>query len=238
MPLRKALHIVQIADQLAKYCYPHADVMEIDQIPADVFELLNLDPSISKLLEKPVRDAISRAIFFADGNSRRPSALPRRFLRPLRGIEAANAAASAQNTEPRVAIDEDLVGKLFSQEVPEIFNNNGAKSNITGQRHARFSTSATSAGIQKCISAIKAHQDELNLNTETRSISAMTIKSFMANLQSLCGPTELIEIAQMVETRKMVIGIRAPAWRPNAAPKPHPRPLPPVVWPRPMSRAC
>src|SRR5262249_51753839 len=30
LPLRKSLHIVQIANQLAKYCFPHGDRVEID----------------------------------------------------------------------------------------------------------------------------------------------------------------------------------------------------------------
>ena len=40
LPLRKAVHIVQIANQLAKYCYPHSDRMEIDTVSDDVFSLL------------------------------------------------------------------------------------------------------------------------------------------------------------------------------------------------------
>ena len=53
LPLRKALHIMQIANQLVKYCYSHTDCMEIDAVAPEAFELLNLDPSLSKLLEKP-----------------------------------------------------------------------------------------------------------------------------------------------------------------------------------------
>ncbi|HZK81365.1 MAG TPA: hypothetical protein VFC46_09870, partial [Humisphaera sp.] len=202
--------IVQIANQLVKYCYSHTDCMEIDAVAPEAFELLNLEPSLSKLLEKPVRDAVSKAIFFADGNSKRSAAASRRFLRPLTGDHAAHVAALTGQADPRVALDDATIAKLFSVEnAIELSNNNGPKGSMVGVKHGRFSTSATACGIGKCVSAIKAHHEELGLSVETRSTAAMTVKSIMANLQELSTPTETIEVAQMVEGGRLTLAIRA-----------------------------
>jgi putative nucleotidyltransferase with HDIG domain len=209
LPLRKALHIVQIANQLVKYCYSHVDCMEIDTVAPEAFELLNLEPSLSKLLEKPVRDAVSKAIFFADGNSKRPAAAPRRFLRPLSGPHAVHVANLTAPPEPRVEQDDAMIAALFSRDAQELSNNNGARGSMAGVDHGRFSTSATAAGIQKCVGAVKAHLDALGLSIETRSTVAMTVKSLMANLQGVCTPTETIEVAQRVEGGRLTVGIRA-----------------------------
>ena len=136
LPLRKAVQIVQIANQLAKYCFPYADVMEIEQVSEEGFALLNLEPSLAKLLDKPIRDAMSKAIFFAEGNTRMPSAAPRRFLRPLRGEAAKTAAAGAG--QPSVVEESALFTRLFSDEAPELYNNNGPKQALTGLKHAGF----------------------------------------------------------------------------------------------------
>jgi putative nucleotidyltransferase with HDIG domain len=210
LPLRKALHIVQIANQLVKYCYSHTDSMEIDAVSPEAFELLNLEPSLSKLLEKPIRDAVSKAIFFADGNSKRPAAAARRFLHPLTGDHAAQVAATPGQIEPRIGQDDATIARMFSfDDAIELSNNNGSRDSMVGVKHGRFSTSATASGIQKCVSAVRAHQDELGLSVETRMTAAMTVKSVLANLQSLCTPTELIEVAQMVDGARLTLAIRA-----------------------------
>jgi putative nucleotidyltransferase with HDIG domain len=209
LPLRKALHIVQIANQLVKYCYSHTDWMEIDEVSPEAFELLRLEPSLSKLLEKPVRDAVSKAIFFAEGNTKRPAVAPRRFLRPLSGSAAGYVASATGKAEPRVAQDDALMATLFADGIPVLSNNTSAKS-MTGVKHGRFSTSATAAGIQKCITAVKAHQDELGLSIEARSTAGMTVKSILSNLQSLSTPADTIEVAQMSEDGQLTLAIRAP----------------------------
>lgn len=208
VPLRKALHCVQIANQLVKYCYPYTDQMEIDAISSETYELLNLEPSLSKLLEKPVRDAISKAIFFADGNAKRPSTAPRRFIRPLTGAKAIEAMG--MQGEPRIGQDDELASRLFSSDAPELSSNTVSRAASASVRHARFSTSATAAGIQKCLGALKAHQDEMELSVETRSTFGMTVKTLLANLQPLSTPTERIEVAQLIEGRKLTLAVRAP----------------------------
>ena len=78
--------MLQIANQLAKYCYPYCDQMQIEKLPDETFALVGLEPSIMKLLNSRMKQTIGRAIFFADSNNdQQKAATPRRFLRPLTG---------------------------------------------------------------------------------------------------------------------------------------------------------
>ena len=61
-----------------------------------------------------MRDAVSKAIFFADGNSKRSAAASRRFLRPLTGNHAAHVAALTGQPDLRVAQDDATIAELFS----------------------------------------------------------------------------------------------------------------------------
>jgi len=207
--LRKALHLVQIANQLVKYCYPHSDVMEIDAVGDEAFELLSFEPSLAKLLDKPVRDAISKAMYFADGNSRRPGAA-RRFLRPICGIEAARIAGAPDGAEPRVGIDDAWVEQLFSDEATELCGESLRIPKVTGIPHARFTVPATAPGLQRCLTVAREHQDNLNIPLEIRSLSAFTLKSLLPNLLPLAKAGETIEVIQSMHNHQLTLAIRTP----------------------------
>ncbi|HEX3983534.1 MAG TPA: HDOD domain-containing protein, partial [Acidisoma sp.] len=143
LSLRKALHVVQIADQLAKYCYAHADCVEINAIPDDVFELLGLEPSLPKLLDEKMRAAIGRAIFFAEANSQHAIARPGRFLRPLSADAARELLNAAPGGELRVDQDDAAITAMFSAHVPALddnaVDNNEIPSIARSIAHARLS---------------------------------------------------------------------------------------------------
>ncbi len=210
LPLRKALHIVQIANQLVKYCFPHLDAMEVDAVGNEAFDLLGLNSSLAKLLDKPVRDAITRAMFFAESNTRRPAGAPRRFMRPVPSAEAVRIAALSDGPEPRIGINDALIGELFSSDVPDVSASAASQARLSSMPHIRCTTSATSAGIPKCLAIVKAHLDELNLPLETRSVACATLKSLLPNLQSIMTASETIEVAQRRQEGRLTIAVRSP----------------------------
>jgi hypothetical protein len=209
--LRKAVHIVQIANQLAKYCFPYADRMEIDVVGDEAFALLGLEPLLEKLLDAPAQAAISRAIHFADSNTRRPATAPRRFLRPLNGAEAVRAAAAPCRAGNGVQVDDEAVAALFGPDIPKFnFRDAGATStNPRGAADARFITETTIGALRKCQQALRAHQDEMDLPTEGRQAAALTVRSLLSNLLPLASAADAIEVTQLQRGRQIVIGVRS-----------------------------
>jgi putative nucleotidyltransferase with HDIG domain len=208
--LRKALHIVQIANQLAKYCYPHTDRMEIYTVADEVFAMLGLEPSMSKLLTGAVRDAISRAVFFATENTRRPATAPRRFLRPLTKDEASRFLSTPAERESRIVEDEAAIAALFSPDVQELTVNAQNIPEADGLTHARFKTAASSTSIETCLLGLKAHRDTLGLSAVMKSAVTLTVQSLLPNLLPLSSPEDKIEVAQAMQDGLFSLAIRAP----------------------------
>ncbi|HET6251327.1 MAG TPA: HDOD domain-containing protein [Tepidisphaeraceae bacterium] len=210
LPLRKAVHIVQIANQLAKYCYSHADQMDIDAVPDEVFALLGMEPSLPKLLSGGVRDAIGKAIIFATTNSRRAASAPRRFMRPLAKDAAAALLATPASGEARVVVDEELVASAFSAESREVRIQGDSGPKLAGVAHARFVTPANPASIEKCITAVLSHQEELGMPLDARSAASLTIRSLLPNLLALNSKEESIELSQKFEGGRLTLALRTP----------------------------
>lgn len=212
--LRKAVHLLQIANQLTKFCYPYSDQMEIEQVSDETFSLLGLEPSLSKLLDGAVRAAITRAVFFADANTRRPAAAPRRFLRLLSGEAAKAAIASPPSSEPRVEEDDGAIGTLLALDVPELrFSSDGTADGprvTKGSDTLRFTCAATPVAVEKCLKSVREHQDVMDLPPDSRSAAALIVRSLLPNLLPLHTPSETIEVGQWCENRKLKIAVRAP----------------------------
>lgn len=209
--LRKAVHLLQIANQLTKFCYPYSDQMEIETISDETFAMLGMEPSLSKLLDGPVQSAITRAIFFADANTRRPAAAPRRFLRLHTGHAAKAAISASTGSEPRVAQDDAAIKTLMDSQVQEVHfsadGTAGSAGSLKGVDAARFTCAATAASVEKCLKAVREHQDQLDLPAETRSAAAMIVRSLLPNLLSLQTPNETIELVQSCEARKLKLAL-------------------------------
>jgi hypothetical protein len=211
MPLRKSLHIMQIANQLAKYCYPHSDRMEIDAVSDEVFSLLGLEPSLPKLLTDDVRKAIGKAIFFATASTHRPAGAPRRFLRPLGRDEAIRVLASPAQGEPGVVQDDSLAAILFGDGAREFRIQGDAAPDAAGVAHARLVIGGvTPLAMEQCLAAAVQHQEKMDMDVEARSAATLTIKSLLANLLPMSAKEDTIEVAQLIEGRRMTLAVRAP----------------------------
>lgn len=209
--IRKAIHLVQVANQLSKFCYPHSNHMQIDEISDEIFSMLGLEANLPKLLTGNVRDAVSRAIFFANENSKRPTSASRRFMRPIGANEAKRLVAdSSGGGEPRVVEDEALIADAFSSEAKQIKIDVGPTPMIKGVPHAHFLCPLTPANIERCVTAARAHQRELELSPDAHAPAEVAVKSFIPNLLGLASPGDVVEITQKISDHHLVLGIRTP----------------------------
>ena len=118
--LHQAVYLVQIANQLAKYCYVYGDETEIDAVSDAAFESLGLKNDLFALLDTDVRAAASRAIFFATEGSARPPTAVRRFLTLHRGESAVKLLETAKRSQVAPTVELlDSTDDLFDAPEPD-----------------------------------------------------------------------------------------------------------------------
>ncbi len=224
--IRTAAILVHLANQLAKYCYVHSQDMEIDIIPDDLFRSVNLAGPLTRLLSNRMRQAISRAIFFADESSpHRPIGAVRRFLRfcPKNEIPLVmSPARSSSFLEPRVHVagerpeamfDEkstvidctSRLGRRFDPLSPTI------KEAIRSQSFIHFSATAVPNAIDAIVTCACAHLDALHLDSSTRMAARLIVRRMLPNLVEIADPTEPVELLQRLDRGILYLAVRCPA---------------------------
>jgi putative nucleotidyltransferase with HDIG domain len=202
-PLHQAMYLVQIANQLAKYCYVYQDETEIDAITEDAYNMVGLPHELTTLLTPEVRAAASRAIFFADDGSRRPITAVRRFLRLNSGEAAAALLASLQGTdggnaqvEVQDLLCESLFGDLDAKEKESV-------------KRQKFRTLATTENIAKLCTDIIKSQSALPLSVDARLSLSLVTRCVMANMVG--EKNEVAEISQTHDGKRIQLALRSPA---------------------------
>jgi putative nucleotidyltransferase with HDIG domain len=206
MPLHQAMHIVQIANQLSKYCYVYQDETLIDAVSESAYNLCGLPHDLTALLTPEVRAAASRAIFFADDGTRRPLTTVRRFIRLNRGESAAALLATLSSTETanaQVEVEDVLCQSLFS-DTPTT-----AQDQTREIRKTRFKGPATAAGIQTLCNEIIKAQAALPVSVDARLSLSLVTRCMLAN--AIGEKDQTIEINQTLDQRRIRLAFRAPA---------------------------
>jgi putative nucleotidyltransferase with HDIG domain len=218
-PLKKAMYLVQIANQLAKYCYTYSDDMEIDAVEDSVFREVGLPASMPQLLDHRTRAAVAKAIFFAEETTQRPLTGIRRLLRLHKGDAALRLAARIQGmpkTPDRVTIGEAAASSLFAGDCPihqqPRAGTTGmpAQSVLAGAKRARFSAPANAAGIKFLVDAMGLHQSALEIPAKQRQPAMLLIRSMLPNLLQEAGEPATIETVQFFNGRRLQLAFRAP----------------------------
>ncbi|MBI4616613.1 MAG: HDOD domain-containing protein [Planctomycetes bacterium] len=70
--LRNSIYLIHVANQISKLCHIYCTDMEIDIVKDEVFAALKLEPSLDDLVDREIKQAITRAIFFVDQITDRP----------------------------------------------------------------------------------------------------------------------------------------------------------------------
>ena len=197
-PLRQAVALVQVANQLAKYLYVYQDRTELDVVTPATYALLGLGSDLPALLTPAVRAAAGKAILFADEGAQRPPAAVRRFLRLTRGDQAADLlAASAAAPRTQVEVDDVLSAGLFL---------------AAADGPAVLRAPATAAGVKKLAADVARVQAVLSVGDRTRPVLAMLARAVLANAAAGGVAGDGVEVAHAVEDGRCRMAITCPAF--------------------------
>ena len=200
--LHQAMYLVQIANQLAKYCYVYQDETEIDAITEDAYNMVGLPHELTTLLTPEVRAAASRAIFFADDGSRRPITAVRRFLRLNSGEAAAALLASLQGADSgnaQVEVQDLLCESLFGDLEP---GNDNVK-------RTKFRCLASTEAVAKLCGDIIKSQSALPVSVDVRLSLSLITRCVLAN--TVGGKMDVVEVSQTHDGKRVQLALRAPA---------------------------
>lgn len=217
--VRQATSIVHVANQLAKYCYVYSEDMEIDIVSDDLLLTVGLPRPITRLLGSRVRQAISRAIFFADDSSTQTIGAIRRFLRirsrpPVPSLPTPEEPARHAH-EPHVAwADDSWVDQLFS-ESPIVDCSPASNEQIDRPRTSRVTQTClksrcTAGGIQKLLAAATAHLDQFSVDEKLKLPARFVLRRLLPNLSEIAA-AEPIEVVVACRDRTLITAIRCPA---------------------------
>ena len=171
--LRKAVHIVHIANQLAKFCFSYSQEMEIDSPTQEALEMLRTHDSLAQLLDAKVRAAATQAILYALENTKRPLTLVRPFLHLRRGADAAELLERLDQTAT-CRVTEGPAGSnlIDSSENSFEFNENRPAPVVPlGGPAAQFSAPANLAAADWLIKSFAAQLQSTGVPIRTAGMS-------------------------------------------------------------------
>jgi putative nucleotidyltransferase with HDIG domain len=208
---RKATFLIQIADQLAKYCFAYSPEMEID-LPADgALEALGLKGPLPSLLDAKVRAAATQAILFAEENSHRPIPLVRPFLNIHRGSEAAALARLlTKSKSPGISVGSagaDLIDGCES--AFQFDSKHPTPPMATTTPYGRFTAPATPAAAEWLAKSLPAHWESAEANPRAAGCARAVLRAMLPNFLALRDTQ--IEIAWEWEAPTLHVAFRSRA---------------------------
>lgn len=211
--VRKAIHLVHVADQLAKYCFAYSTDMEIDPILPGSAEMLRLPTSVSKLLDAKVREAAAKAILLADETTKRPSATIRPFLKLTRGADAVQLTTRLTDAPAGPALIEidARAADLFGQsKAVSRFDAPAARPGQPGST-LRLVAPASSAAIDWLLKNITGQWVDQAVNSKLYSPVRTMLRALLANLLPPKGEAlGEIEVAHQFDGGRLQLAVRSP----------------------------
>ncbi|MGA2583150.1 MAG: HDOD domain-containing protein [Tepidisphaeraceae bacterium] len=216
LPLRKALCLVQIADQLAKYCFAYAEDVEISEPSPMAVELLGIDHPLEQMIDAKVRAAATQAILLADENSNRPANSVRPFLRLRSGEAAVQLAARLANERadgPRIQLCDSC--DEFIDQAAHTVNFPASRKRPDGNNQTnRFTAPVTADGAKWLTQTIWGQWEELSISAKLRGPSRATLRALLANLvrpDSKSANVETTEVAYLWNATDLQFAVRSPS---------------------------
>jgi putative nucleotidyltransferase with HDIG domain len=181
--LRKAGYLIQVADQLAKYCFAYADDMEIAAPAEGALELLGLGNSMQELLDAKVRAAATQAILLADENSGRAIDVVRPFVNIRQGDAAAELArrVGPSQDSARIAIGDKGDELIDSAKQVLRFKGESPVQNISGDA-VRLTALPNIAGVKWLQSTIAEQWEARSISARLCAPSRALLRALLPNL--------------------------------------------------------
>lgn len=226
---QRAIYLVHLSNQLAKYCYVYCEDMEIDPIPPHIFEVLGLPEDMEELLDARIRGAISRSIFFAEERSNRPVTVVRRALTLSRGVKAIKlgmeyeVTASADHrimSEGRLSkfltnlVEGDYIGENDDDPcaVISLIEDDGEvpdADELIAFNSCMFEAYGDKRGVEFLIAGACNFQKALRLRAEVILPARFAVRRVMANLLSFEQPKTPIRVIQTIRDKRLLLAFRS-----------------------------
>lgn len=214
--LRKAIALLQIADQLAKYCFTYSDDMEIDTPSDEAFSMLGLTASLPELLDDKVRAAATQAILFADENSKRSMTNTRPFLKLHRGPAAVDIAARCVQSTEALRIEIGNTGVELIEGAEATFTFDAAMPPMPAESatgSARYTAAASPMSLGWFAKALPAQWDAFGVPAKLRGPARVALRSLLPNLLNTepHGAQCAVDVATEWDGEKLFVAVRSDA---------------------------
>lgn len=168
--LHQAMTILQIANQLAKYCYVYSDQTEVDEISPEMLSQVGFGPDITGLLDAEVCLAASRAILLADDGGGRPVTSVHRFIRLNRGETGAaviKALAETPAGASQISVNDELCEAIFNRD--------------SGHKISQMNAAANEAGGKSLLSDVQKKAGNFPFPDQVRTAVGLVTRCVLAN---------------------------------------------------------
>jgi putative nucleotidyltransferase with HDIG domain len=206
LPIRKAVHLIQLADQLAKYCFAYSTDMEIEMPPQATFDMLGLSASIPRLLDARIRAAAGKAILFADESSKRPATAVRPFLKLTPAAEAQQVVGrlgAATEGQSRIAVG-DRGSALFEANTTICRHSQQATS--LSHESPRLQAPASAEGIEWLTKAVISQWENQSIPPRQYAPMRTALRALLANLVQ---PGTDIEVVHQRSDGQLEVAVRS-----------------------------
>jgi putative nucleotidyltransferase with HDIG domain len=210
--LRKAVFLIQIADQLAKFFFAYSSDMEISPPAEGGFELLGLKGTMKDLLDNKVRTVAGQAVLFAEENSNRPLNIVRAFLK-LRRLPESTELVHRLMDQPGEGLQ-----VILSNAGDELIDNADQERKyspserglpIGNAKSWHFKAPATLEGAKWLCSILAKRCETDELPGKTLSTSRAALRALLPNLLDTDKASEaLIEMGYRASGNKLELAIR------------------------------
>ena len=201
----KTMFLVQIANQLAKYCYVYTDETEIDVVDPSSLKLLGFGPNLTSLLDDEVRAAASRAIFIAQDQQAFSGV--RRFLQLHHGGPAATLLAAAAQTPAdaplQITVDDTAADALLPSSLDAGHDDPDAKHRV------RSTVTSTDQGLRSLNQDLNKLLAKTELPGPLQLSMGMTARCVLANIP--LDRTEKVELSLVRDGNEGSMVLRASA---------------------------
>ena len=211
LPLRKAVQLVQIADQLAKYCFAYSDEIEIELPGEGAMKMLGFTGSIAQLLDAKVRAAATQAILYAEETGKSSQSLVRPFVHLRRGQEAADLCQRMRSSAGPAIPTGSAAGELIEScdDASTFDAGHPGASDSDGRPQGRFNAPGTQAGIDWLIKSITANWHAAGIASRTADCARAALRALLPNV--LAEQNSSVDVAWQWEAPALHLAIHSPA---------------------------
>ncbi len=195
--LHRAVELVYVANQLAKYCYAHSRTMQIDALTPELLESLGLPTSLEQLLNTRIRGAVAKAIFMAEESAGRPATSIRQLIVLHEGAQAAKLIEGLPSDSQSVRVQ----ARGESEAMLAGISANPAV-------HREQIASATEPQIGAMIASLLEHQATLDMPISQKQQAALVATALLANLVS--ETSQPASAWQWNESNSLFLAIHSP----------------------------